>query len=76
MMKKNDARYTQCLIGRGSARWTAWIPSTLARVGRTIVPKGQEPARVLKAYSGVTKRHEELMDLAVEYKHHRGRTDI
>jgi len=75
-MKKKNARYKQCLIGRETARWTAWIPEALARVGKVIVPKGEGPALVLEAYRGIALRHDELMDFSEEYKHHRGRTDI
>jgi len=75
-MKKKDARYRQCFIGRGSVRWTAWLPEGLAKTGKTIIPRGQEPATVLRAFRGVSIRHGDLMDLASEHRYHRGRTDI
>ena len=76
MMKKKNAKYNQCLIGRGMSRWMAWVPTTLARVGQVIVPRGESSAMVLEAFRGVTVSHGVLMDLSDAHVHHRDRTDI
>lgn len=73
---KRNVKYKQCFIGREAERWTAWLPLSLARVGKVIVPKGEAPAEVLEAYDGALVNHEDLLDMSVAHKYHRKNTDI
>ena len=61
-MSKKTGFYKQCRISRGKAWWTAWVPTNLAVEGKTIVPKGAEPAKVEEVFHKIQLTHKQLED--------------
>lgn len=59
--------FTQCLLRNGSRQHTAWIPSKLARIGRSLCIHGQEGWRVSETYA--TESEEVVKSYERSYDH-------
>jgi hypothetical protein len=59
-LNNKNILYKQCKFKRGNTYWTAWMPSPLAKIGKLIIPKDEEPATVEEVFS-TTLTHEQVM---------------
>ena len=68
MKDKSKELYKQCKISGGKYSWTAWLPINLAVEGKTVVPKGADPAIVKEVYHSIALTHKQLIEY---YEKHR-----
>lgn len=47
---KRPGEYTQCLLRKGPAEQTAWIPRHLARAGNVVTINGADDWEVIRVY--------------------------